>query len=331
MSVEPASAELGELMERLGRNAVAAAAVLAQAGTEAKNARSRRRRPRDPCRRHPHPRSQRARHLGGAGCCSDGCAAGSAGARCEAGRGDGPRHRGSHGAAGPDRHHCGRVAAAEWTRIQRVRVPLGVIGIIYESRPNVTADAGALCLKSGNAVILRGGSESRAFQRRHSCLPGGGTDRGRASRGLHPARADHRPGGGRLHAGGDDGLPRCHRAPRRQESGGACAAGGAGAGHRPSGGQLPCLRRSRCGPAHGARHRAQREDAADRHMRGGRDPAHRPRLRRHAPGAARAHAAGCRLRGARRCHRAAGRMRACARQPKRTGTRNIWMRSSPCA
>ena len=44
--------------------------------------------------------------------------------------------------------------------IARVRVPLGVIGIIYESRPNVTADAGALCLKSGNAVILRGGSES---------------------------------------------------------------------------------------------------------------------------------------------------------------------------
>ncbi len=54
---------------------------------------------------------------------------------------------------------------ARWTRpngldIARVRVPLGVIGIIYESRPNVTADAGALCLKSGNAAILRGGSES---------------------------------------------------------------------------------------------------------------------------------------------------------------------------
>lgn len=45
-------------------------------------------------------------------------------------------------------------------RIARIAVPLGVIGIIYESRPNVTADAGALCLKSGNAVILRGGSES---------------------------------------------------------------------------------------------------------------------------------------------------------------------------
>ena len=45
-------------------------------------------------------------------------------------------------------------------RIQRVRVPLGVIGVIYESRPNVTADAGSLCLKAGNTVILRGGSES---------------------------------------------------------------------------------------------------------------------------------------------------------------------------
>ncbi len=53
---------------------------------------------------------------------------------------------------------------AKWDRpsgltIARVRVPLGVIGVIYESRPNVTADAGALCLKSGNAAILRGGSE----------------------------------------------------------------------------------------------------------------------------------------------------------------------------
>ncbi|MDF1750120.1 MAG: aldehyde dehydrogenase family protein, partial [Alphaproteobacteria bacterium] len=45
-------------------------------------------------------------------------------------------------------------------RIERVRTPLGVIGVIYESRPNVTADAGALCVKAGNAVILRGGSES---------------------------------------------------------------------------------------------------------------------------------------------------------------------------
>jgi glutamate-5-semialdehyde dehydrogenase len=65
---------------------------------------------------------------------------------------------------------------AEWQRpnglkIQRVRVPLGVIAIIYESRPNVTADAGGLCLKSGNAVILRGGSEAvHSNEIIHDCL-----------------------------------------------------------------------------------------------------------------------------------------------------------------
>ncbi|MGR3759461.1 glutamate-5-semialdehyde dehydrogenase [Roseobacteraceae bacterium NS-SX3] len=68
---------------------------------------------------------------------------------------------------------------AEWSqpsglKIQRVRTPLGVIGVIYESRPNVTADAGALCLKSGNAVILRGGSESfHSSQAIHACLAAG--------------------------------------------------------------------------------------------------------------------------------------------------------------
>ncbi len=65
---------------------------------------------------------------------------------------------------------------AEWDRpnglhIERVRTPLGVIGVIYESRPNVTADAGALCLKAGNAVILRGGSDSFHSSRAiHACL-----------------------------------------------------------------------------------------------------------------------------------------------------------------
>ena len=69
----------------------------------------------------------------------------------------------------------GRVLA-EWDRpnglkIRRVAVPLGVIGVIYESRPNVTADAGALCLKAGNAVILRGGSESfHSTGAIHDCL-----------------------------------------------------------------------------------------------------------------------------------------------------------------
>ncbi len=65
---------------------------------------------------------------------------------------------------------------AGWDRpnglhIERVRTPLGVIGVIYESRPNVTADAGALCLKAGNAVILRGGSDSlNSSGAIHACL-----------------------------------------------------------------------------------------------------------------------------------------------------------------
>jgi len=66
-----------------------------------------------------------------------------------------------------------------WTRpnglrIERVRVPLGVVGVVYESRPNVTADAGSLCLKAGNAVILRGGSESfRSARAIHAALATG--------------------------------------------------------------------------------------------------------------------------------------------------------------
>lgn len=79
-------------------------------------------------------------------------------------------------AAQPD--PVGRVLA-EWDRptglhIQRVATPLGVVGVIYESRPNVTADAGALCLKAGNAVILRGGSESfHSSTLIHACMVDG--------------------------------------------------------------------------------------------------------------------------------------------------------------
>jgi glutamate-5-semialdehyde dehydrogenase len=76
------------------------------------------------------------------------------------------------------------IVTESWTRpngmiIERVRVPLGVIGIIYESRPNVTADAGALCLKSGNAAILRGGSDSmRSSRAIHAALAYGLHDAG---------------------------------------------------------------------------------------------------------------------------------------------------------
>ncbi|MGJ4999275.1 glutamate-5-semialdehyde dehydrogenase [Bradyrhizobium sp. HKCCYLS3077] len=71
------------------------------------------------------------------------------------------------------------VVTESWQRpngmtIERVRVPLGVIGVIFESRPNVAADAGVLCLKSGNAVILRGGSDSfRSCRAIHECLVDG--------------------------------------------------------------------------------------------------------------------------------------------------------------
>lgn len=73
---------------------------------------------------------------------------------------------------------------SEWDRpnglqIERVRTPLGVIGVIFESRPNVTADAGVLCLKAGNAVILRGGSDSYHSSRAiHACLVDGLTKAG---------------------------------------------------------------------------------------------------------------------------------------------------------
>ena len=162
---------LGETMERLGRTAVTAAAVLALAPTDLKNAGlaaaagAVRARIHEILQANEHDlAAARAAHLSAA--LLDRLAL------------DPPRiesmARGIEEVrALPD--PIGTIAA-EWERpnglrIQRVRVPLGVIGIIYESRPNVTADAGALCLKSGNAVILRGGSESRHSNAAiHACL-----------------------------------------------------------------------------------------------------------------------------------------------------------------
>jgi glutamate-5-semialdehyde dehydrogenase len=98
---------------------------------------------------------------------------------------------------------------AQWDRpnglvIQRVRVPLGVIGIIYESRPNVTADAGALCLKSGNAVILRGGSESFASSAAiHGCLEQGLTAAGLPTKAIQVVPTKSRDAVGLLLSGLD--------------------------------------------------------------------------------------------------------------------------------
>jgi glutamate-5-semialdehyde dehydrogenase len=163
--------DLATTMNRLGEAAVRAAAVLAQTSSEAKNAAL--------CLTAAALRERRAEIL--AANASDMAAARSAGssdplldrlhlneARIEA-----MARSMDDIFALPD--PVGTISA-QWQRpnglrIQRVRVPLGVIGIIYESRPNVTADAGALCLKSGNAVILRGGSESRQSNAAiHACL-----------------------------------------------------------------------------------------------------------------------------------------------------------------
>lgn len=79
----------------------------------------------------------------------------------------------------PIGHILARFERPNGLVIERVATPLGVIGIIYESRPAVTADAGALCLKAGNAAILRGGSESfLSTQRIHECLAAGLLDAG---------------------------------------------------------------------------------------------------------------------------------------------------------
>jgi glutamate-5-semialdehyde dehydrogenase len=165
------ASHVGELMEGLGRAAVAAAAVLARAPTSRKDAALgaaaaaiRTRRAAILAANERDTRAADAAHVSGP--------------RLERLRLD--ERRVEAIAASIDDiirlHDPIGTVLAEWQRpngllIQRVAVPLGVIGIIYESRPNVTADAGALCLKSGNAVILRGGSESEHSNRAlHECL-----------------------------------------------------------------------------------------------------------------------------------------------------------------
>jgi glutamate-5-semialdehyde dehydrogenase len=165
---------LGELLDSMGRAALAAAQVLAHATTEQKNL-ALQRAADELMRRRNEVLAANTRDLQAA------TRAGMTSAMLDRLRLDLPRIEAM--AAGiyaivqlPD--PVGTVLAT-WKRpngliIQRVRVPLGVIAIIYESRPNVTADAGALCLKSGNAVILRGGSESQHSSRAiHECLQQG--------------------------------------------------------------------------------------------------------------------------------------------------------------
>ena len=170
----PLTPEVGELMEGLGKAAVKAATVLALASTERKNAALtaaahavRVRRGEILAANERDMSAARAAKLSGA--LLDRL-------KLDEKRVESIARSIEEVVALPD--PIGTVIAG-WDRpnglnIQRVRVPLGVIGIIYESRPNVTADAGALCLKSGNAVILRGGSESRYSSAAiHACLVDG--------------------------------------------------------------------------------------------------------------------------------------------------------------
>ena len=164
-------ADLAAVMNRLGQEAVSAAAVLALATTEVKN--------RALAKVAGALRARRAELLAANARDMEAARAkGLSGAMLDRLALDSDRIEGM--ARGVEEiaalaDPVGTVVA-QWTRpngldIARVRVPLGVIGIIYESRPNVTCDAGALCLKSGNAAILRGGSESVHSSRAiHACL-----------------------------------------------------------------------------------------------------------------------------------------------------------------
>ena len=179
----------------------------------------------------------------------------------------------------------GRVLA-DWTRpnglrIQRIATPIGVIGMIYESRPNVGADASALCLKSGNAVILRGGSDSLNSARAINPALVTGLEAAGLPPRLHPGAAQRGPGLCRGDAGGR-GADRPDHSARRQIAGRARAARGARAGSGPCRGALPHLHPCRRRSGHGASDRRQRQDAPHRRLRRHRDAADRPFHRRRA-------------------------------------------------
>ena len=177
------------------------------------------------------------------------------------------------------------VVTESWQRpngmtIERVRVPLGVVAVIFESRPNVAADAGVLCLKSGNAVILRGGSDSfRSCRAIHDCLVQGLREAGLPEAAITLVPTRDRAAVGLLLSR----LERRHRrdrAARRQEPGRARRDGSARAGVRASRRRQPRLCRSRRQSRHGQIDRAERQDAPHRRLRRGRDAAGRSRRAR---------------------------------------------------
>ena len=218
---------------------------------------------------------------------------------------------------------------ANGVQVRQVRVPFGVVGIVYEARPNVTADAAGLCLKSGNAVLLRGSSSAadsnaavvealRHGLARHRPAAGRRPARARASRG--DGRADGCPWPGRR---ADPARRRRPHRPRRPEQ--------RRPRHRDRGRQLPPLRRRERRPGHGPRDPAQRQDPAPLGLQRGRDAA-RPRRRGTAlpTRCSRRTGRGRRDRPRRRAHRRV-RVGRGGGEPRRTGRPSTSRSTSPRA
>ena len=172
-----------------------------------------------------------------------------------------------------------RKTLASGLDLRKIRVPLGVVAVVYEARPNVTIDCAALTIKSGNAIVLRGLQLRRALQRGAGGDRPRGAGRGRAARGRGAAAGRRRPRGpGR--AGDPGGQRRPADPARRRGPEGGDQGRRDGAGDVRGGGQLPRLRPRRRRPGDGAADRRQRQGAAPRRLQRGGDAADRRRDRR---------------------------------------------------
>ena len=144
---------------------------------------------------------------------------------------------------------CGRSACSKTaSRFRASALPLGVVAVVYEARPNVTADAAGICLKSGNAAVLRGGSMAAASNEAIARVLHDAATAAGMPRGVRRAGVIRRPRGGRRAHGAARGRRRAHPAGR----GGAhppLRGAFQGAGHRDGHGQLPRVRArdGRCG------------------------------------------------------------------------------------
>ena len=201
------------------------------------------------------------------------------------------------------------VVTESWQRpngmtIERVRVPLGVVAVIFESRPNVAADAGVLCLKSGNAVILRGGSDSfRSCRAIHDCLVQGLREAGLPEAAITLVPTRDRAAVGLLLSGLNGAIDVI--VPRGGKS---LVARVEAEARVPVFAHLEGVNHVYVDPRRQSRNgkvdRAECQDAPPRRLRRRRNPAGRSRRCRHQPQAAGRDADRRRLRGARRRRRA---------------------------